>query len=1034
MKLSDDRGGVLFAVLAYLAWKTYGFYTSLAAPIPYFGPPGNRTAVYCARERRVYTATEDEFTTVPARATCFQVADDGTFAEVWRRRKDVPEELASDVVELDGWVLPGLWDGHGHIVQYGMMESGVKAYNKGKAAIIDAILEHLQKCPSHGNGTRENWIQGNGWDQAYFDGEMPTADDLAVNPRLANLYIALFRVDVHCVWVSEAVIRLLSDPLPPSPPGGTIPTRGVFCDNAMDLIYQVMPEPTEDDVETYITTAIPELQKVGLVGVMDAATARREVPVYKRLAETGRLGLRVYGMAECGVRNTFCNEVQKEEVINRDGMFMLRAVKIFADGALGSWGAALLDPYNDSPTKGTMLVNETHLTKVTSEWYSENWQVNIHAIGDRANRAALDAFEKAMSLHPGASGDRRLRIEHAQIIHPSDQPRLQTLGIIPSIQPTHATSDMAYAVIRLGETRLRNSAYRMASLFPSPDAPAKLSPIFGSDFPVEPPSPLAGMHAAVTRCDPKDIIGDGCGRDPLWDDERVTRLQALRGFGRNVGYGGWLEGYGVGRIEKGGWADWVVVDKDVLDERVELRRSRAILWFFARPVSSRSVPPPVATPTPSPEQQLANCSSIPEPILVPFGDVPLAAEDSAPARPTAFGLQTRVGKQNMALYINPQEADLYVTIAKRDCKGIRNGAEIPAMCPLIRSFMPGYEVLSGGLFDPDQSGTVEMADDNADIYTIGSDSITIGNITLPNFTLRQWPKYKYYSDPNVTQVAVESALPDLQTLEIFNLEQCFDDGDQTPFFVLEAVGSRLKHLNLHMESIFMRPTHFCLAPDWSRHPSSSDPHTSCLIPTADSRLSRVPLPGILRHSSTLKSLWLGEGKPTPIYPYGGAMTSSAMLMDLLVDLQTVIGHMHLLKELALDFIAPGNVYLDLPWADLPRLKLLRLVARDERGSGSALAAPEAYPDIIWGIWKKRIGSVHGAKHYPRQLWVGLGKDIDHRSFLRGSGTAIELLSAKFLNSQLVSQEDDTTVAVTGVGYHVVNHVFPRSKILNWRGS
>ncbi|KAF3905614.1 hypothetical protein ABW21_db0200561 [Orbilia brochopaga] len=543
MQLGSDAGGILFAFLAYLAWKAYFFYASMASPIFYFGPPGNRSAV----------------------------TDNGAFGEVWRRREDVPENLASDILDLEGWVLPGLWDGHGHIVQYGMMESGVKCYDKDKPAIINAVVEHLERYPSRGNGSSTNWIQGNGWDQAYFGGEMPTAADLGADPRLRGLYIILYRVDVHCVWVSEAVVRLLGETLPDPPHGGTIPTRGVFCDNAIDLITEVMPEPTEEDVETWITTAIPELQKVGLVGVMDAATAPREVPVYRRLAEEGRLGLRVYGMAECPQRNTFC-DAQKEEVINRDGMFMLRAVKIFADGALGSWGAALLDPYEDNPTTGTMLVNQTQLKEITARWYADHWQVNIHAIGDRANRAALDAFEHAISLHPGASGDRRLRIEHAQIIHPADQMRLQTLGIIPSIQPTHATSDMAYAAVRLGDARLRGSAYRMRSLFPSPNAPARLPPVFGSDLPVEPPSPLAGMHAAVTRCDPKDTIGDGCARDALWDAERVTRLQALRGFSKNVGYGGHLERYGVGRIVKGGWADWVVVDQDVLDEEVELRR------------------------------------------------------------------------------------------------------------------------------------------------------------------------------------------------------------------------------------------------------------------------------------------------------------------------------------------------------------------------------------------------------------------------------------------------------------------------------
>ncbi|KAF3934506.1 hypothetical protein ABW19_dt0205189 [Dactylella cylindrospora] len=561
MALKEYFLSAVFTGLVTVGYKGYMLYKPEIAP----------SITYCTQPDRVYTFTEDEFVTIPDTATCFQVTGEGLFGEIWKSRDDVPQTLRTDVKELDGWVLPGFWDGHGHVVQYGMMESGVKVYNQDIPEIISSILAYLDKNPTY--GTRNKWLQGNGWDQARFGGEMPTSEDL-VHPLLADLYIVLIRVDVHCIWVSNAILSLLPSPLP-TPPGGSIPSHGVFCDNAMDLVLQFMPPVTEGDIEGYITTAVRELNKVGLVGVMDAATSVKEIPVYKRLAEKGDLGMRIYGMAECGVRNRFC-EVEKVKVINRAGAFILRAVKLFADGALGSWGAALIDPYDDKPTRGTMLINETELIKVTSQWYADSWQVNIHAIGDRANHAALNAFETAMNLYPTISADRRLRIEHAQIIHPEDQPRLLSLSIYPSIQPTHATSDMAYALSRLGSSRLKHSAYRMSSLFPTSSSLSNSSelnrprPIFGSDFPVEPPAPLHGIYSATTRCNPNL---DSCERDVLWEEEKVTRLQAFRGFGRNVGYGGWLEGYGVGKIVKGGWADWVLLGVgDVFDEEVDLRR------------------------------------------------------------------------------------------------------------------------------------------------------------------------------------------------------------------------------------------------------------------------------------------------------------------------------------------------------------------------------------------------------------------------------------------------------------------------------
>lgn len=381
-------------------------------------------------------------------------------------------------------------------------------------------------------------------------------DMLEEDDGLRGKYIMLDRVDVHCTWVSSAVLSLLPSPLPSDIPGGEIvrdPGPGVFCDNAMDLVTPLWPKPTPAKKRQFIASATKALHAVGLVGMHDAGVLPDDLRLYHAMSTSpaSPFTLRVYAMLECPVRNSFCPSLIPDLPRNNPHL-TLRAVKLFADGALGSWGSALLDPYTDRPeTSGSLLLNASHLTHLTKSWSAPpvNFQVAIHAIGDRANRLALDAIESALaSLCPTLSLREcqelhRFRIEHAQIIHPDDLVRMREVGVVASIQPTHATSDMAYAEGRLGAERTRGEAYRMRSLLQEGGGV-----VMGSDFPVEPPSPWGGIYAATTRKDPKrDGKGEG-----WYTEEAVGVDEALAGWMEGAARGGFMEGK-AGGIQGGGW-------------------------------------------------------------------------------------------------------------------------------------------------------------------------------------------------------------------------------------------------------------------------------------------------------------------------------------------------------------------------------------------------------------------------------------------------------------------------------------------------
>ncbi|HEY6928598.1 MAG TPA: amidohydrolase, partial [Thermoanaerobaculia bacterium] len=385
-------------------------------------------------------------------------------------------------VDLTGaFLFPGLADAHGHLE--GLGQSLEIADLRGAKDAADAarrVAAVAAKLPAGA------WAEGRGWDQNRWPGaRFPDARDLdaAVPERPA----VARRVDGHALWVNSAALRLI--PISAStrdPEGGRVERRadgspsGVFVDHAMELVERAMPATTEADFTRRFLAAARACAESGLTEVQDAsAYTPEDIDWIVRLAENGELPIRVYATVSADpalLEKAFANGVR---IGGANDFLTVRAIKTYADGALGSRGAALLADYSDDPgNRGLLLTPPERLNELARQAREKGWQLWVHAIGDRGNRVALDAYAKARSV-PSAAGGDRPRIEHAQVIALSDIPRFAKEGVIASIQPTHATSDMAWAEQRVGPERIRG-AYAWRQLAASG---ARLAG--GSDFPVE---------------------------------------------------------------------------------------------------------------------------------------------------------------------------------------------------------------------------------------------------------------------------------------------------------------------------------------------------------------------------------------------------------------------------------------------------------------------------------------------------------------------------------------------------------------------
>jgi len=450
-------------------------------------------------------------------------------------------------------LLPGITDGHGHFIGLGfnLLNVDVRDVTSARATAAK-VAEYAKTNPNL------NWIKGRGWNQVLWQGkQFPNAKDLdeVINDRP----VVLDRVDGHAIWVNSKAMELAGiDGNTLAPKGGEIvkdeygnPT-GIFIDNAENLIKSKIPQPTKQETQAAYNKVSEHLLKLGITSMHDAGISHDDYHLFIDQVAQGNAKVRIYGMLSAADPH-LDTMLERGYISDNKDMLSIRSVKIYGDGALGSRGAALLKPYSDDPHNSGLLVTQPkELRQLYQQILAHKFQINIHAIGDRANRLALDEFEFAFKTQP-YSKKLRHRVEHAQVINVNDIPRFKQLGILPSMQPTHATSDKNMAEDRVGKERLKG-AYAWQSFVKQGS-----KVIAGSDFPVELANPFYGLHAAVTRQDRNNQPESG------WlKHEALDIKQAFKAFTIDAAYGAHQEKT-LGGLEPGKWADFILVDRDIFE-------------------------------------------------------------------------------------------------------------------------------------------------------------------------------------------------------------------------------------------------------------------------------------------------------------------------------------------------------------------------------------------------------------------------------------------------------------------------------------
>jgi predicted amidohydrolase YtcJ len=467
-------------------------------------------------------------------------------------------------------VVPGLADAHGHLASLGRSLSIVSLDGLHTAAEVGPRLAQAPRSAFQGE-----WLLGRGWDQNDWT-EKAFPSKTLLDSAKPGVPVFLSRVDGHAAWVSsEALKRAGITRDTKDPPGGRIlrdaagePT-GVLIDNAIDLVSAKIPAPTVAERETRLKAALETCAKLGLTAVHDAGMDKDTFELLQRWDVGGLLPIRVYAMAD-GQSEGWADFVGRG--VFQGGLLEMRAVKLLADGALGSRGAALHAPYSDEPSsRGLLLLEPEELATRAKAFDARGFQVAVHAIGDRANTLVIDLLSTLTREH-------RHRVEHAQVLRGDDVDRIAKAGLVASMQPTHATSDMPWAEARVGKERLA-FAYAWRAMLE-----AKIPLAFGSDFPVEHPNPLWGLYAARTR-------QDHSGQPPAgWTaPQRLSGTEALAAFTSGVAFAAHAETRR-GRLAEGFDADFVVLPVDPVDGEAKALLDAKVLMTVVRGVDVYRAP------------------------------------------------------------------------------------------------------------------------------------------------------------------------------------------------------------------------------------------------------------------------------------------------------------------------------------------------------------------------------------------------------------------------------------------------------------
>ena len=505
------------------------------------------------------------------RFTGLLIGRDGKVSQLLTPRDKAPKQLDFRHDGKGLTMLPGLIDAHGHVIGLGFAAltldlSGTNSLEEAQAAIRGYAAKYADR----------RWIIGRGWNQEKWGlGRFPTAADL--DTAVADRPVWLERVDGHAGWANSRALEIAGiTAATKSPAGGRIEMvdgkpSGIFVDMASDLVAKHVPAPRPVERDLALAEAQQALLKVGVTAIADMGTTVADWQSYRRAGDEGWLSVRIFGYA-AGIDNMVAIAGPRPTPWLYDDKLRLGGVKLYLDGALGSRGAWLKKPYADAPGQtGLPLLVPAELRNMMVRASMDGFQTAVHAIGDAANAEAIGAVE---DLAPTYTGDRRWRIEHAQIVDPADLPRLAKNGIIASMQPVHQISDRLMAEARLGPDRLAG-AYAWNSIL---KAGGKLA--FGSDVPVESPNPFHGIAAAITR---EDANGQPFGG---WmAAERVNREQALAGFTIDAAYAAFAEGR-LGSLSPGYRADFILVDTDpLLASPAQIRETKVTeAWVGGRPV------------------------------------------------------------------------------------------------------------------------------------------------------------------------------------------------------------------------------------------------------------------------------------------------------------------------------------------------------------------------------------------------------------------------------------------------------------------